>query len=471
MVTIFVLVAAILLWLIGGSMSRYSHAVTQSMNRSVAMYVSNESQLIANGVANTDALQQLAHHAMIINPAIEVYLLDKKGRILSYDLPDAQVVIDKVNLKPIKTFLEPSAKLPILGDDPRSQDAQKVFSAFEVRFQDRLEGYVYIILEGHKQSLLENSILNSHVFQFSALALIACMAFGVLAALIIFSRFTRRIQRMANQVDHFYASESNEVVDSEGKDELERLEAAFEDMQARIEHQLEHIRQSDDMRRELIANISHDLRTPLTNMQGYIDTLLLKQTELSQLQQKQYLEITRNHGIRLGRLIADLFELAKLDSSGVKPLMENFSVAELVHDVVQDFAIRANNKNVKLSVSGDLDDAKVTADIRLMERVMENLLDNALRHTPSGGGVHVTIVRQPSGVKVMITDTGEGISPEDLPHVFDRFFHVRDREFDSAKSTGLGLAIVKRILDLHVFPIKVQSRLHEGTTFEFVLMG
>lgn len=470
LVAVFILVGASVLWLTGHAMSRYSHAVTQRMNESLAMYVSDEFQLIANGIANTEALQQLAHHAMIINPSIEVYLLDQQGRILAHDLPVGQVLRKRVDLAPVRTFLQADRPLPVLGDDPGSLTGKKVFSAHDVRFNDALEGYIYVVLEGKKRELLEATILQDQVFRLSALALVGCLAFGFISALILFSRYTRRLQKLSRQTERFFSDDVHPRRSMEAPgDELDQLENTVHAMQSRIRQQVNQIQQADSMRRELIANISHDLRTPLTNMLGYIETLLLKQSELNDQQRQHYLTITRNHGQRLGRLVADLFELAKLDSDAVAPQKEPFSIAELIQDVVQDYSIRAEQAGVAINVDGDLDDARVNADIRLIERVIENLLDNALRHTPRGGGIRIRIRRLETGVNIMVSDTGEGISEADMPYIFNRFFHVRDNEDEDLKSTGLGLAIVKRILDLHVSSIKVQSRINEGTTFEFEL--
>lgn len=470
LVCVFIVLSALVLWFTGNAMDRYSQAVTQRVNDSVAMYVSDELQLIANGIANTDALKQLAHHAMIINPSIEVYLLDLKGKILAHALPADQVLRDQVDLESVTDFLQRSRAMPILGDDPGSLNGRKVFSAHEVRFNNKAEGYIYIVLQGKRHDALEDSILQNQVFQVSALVLLSCLAFGLVSALLLFYRFSRRLQRLARQTEQFFSDnpQREDVLSQEG-DELQQLETAIHTMQSRINRQMDHIREADDLRRELVANISHDLRTPLTNMLGYIETLLLKQDELAPEQQRNYLEITRSHGLRLGRLVADLFELAKLDSNAVEPDKEPFSIAELIQDVVQEFAMRAQECGVELRVQGDLDDAGVNADIRLMERVLENLLDNALRHTPQGGRVQIQIARQPTGVKVAVTDTGEGIAQADLPFVFNRFFHVKDTRQASLTSTGLGLAIVKRILDLHLSTINVQSQLHQGTTFEFEL--
>ncbi|MEE2733071.1 MAG: HAMP domain-containing sensor histidine kinase [Pseudomonadota bacterium] len=468
LVLIFVLVGALVLWLMGHAMDRYSQAVTQRLNAAVAMYVSDELQLISHGAPNGQALKQLAHHAMIINPSIEVYLLDPAGRILGHALPAQQVLRQRVDLGPVRAFLRPQPALPILGDDPLSLQGGKVFSAHEVQANGRLEGYVYVVLQSQKQALVEQTVLHHQVFRVSALVLVGALMFGLLAALLIFFRLTHRLRRLARQTDWLFRDDDVPVVPVPG-DEIAQLETAVDAMQQRIQRQMAQIQQADNQRRELIANISHDLRTPLTNMLGYIETLLLKQGQLSDAQQHQYLTITRNHGRRLGRLVADLFELAKLDSHGVQPHMEAFSLAELAQDVVQDFSMRAQQLGVALDIRGDLACAQVCADIQLIERVLENLLDNALRHTPRGGKVVIRIERQAHGVRCAVSDTGAGIASADMPFVFDRFFHVRDNRQNTLTSTGLGLAIVKRILELHLSPIQVASGLNQGTTFQFEL--
>jgi signal transduction histidine kinase len=252
-------------------------------------------------------------------------------------------------------------------------------------------------------------------------------------------------------------------------DEIDQLSQSFVDMSARIQDQLLQLKENDRLRRELVSNISHDLRTPLSAMQGYLETLLIKGETLSRDEWNRYLKTARRHTLRLNELIGDLFELSKLDSVGVAPNLEAFSVAELLQDVSQEFELEAENKNIRLSIELDADNAFTVADIGLIQRVLENLVRNAIRFTPEGGEVTLSISRQPDSVAVAVTDTGCGIPDREIPRIFDRFY--RSEQDDDARpgSSGLGLAIVKRILDLHDSRITVASKIDTGTRFEFEL--
>ena len=168
-------------------------------------------------------------------------------------------------------------------------------------------------------------------------------------------------------------------------------------------------------------------------------------------------------------LVSELFELAKLDAREVRPEFETFSLSELVQDVVQEFQLRADAKGV--SLRADLSERLpfVRADIRLIERVLDNLLENALRYTPEGGTIDVALRAEAGRVRVEIHDSGVGIPAEELPHIFERFHRVSGETPEQAAGGGLGLAIAKRILELHQSMIEASSQLNQGTTFTFHL--
>jgi len=204
-------------------------------------------------------------------------------------------------------------------------------------------------------------------------------------------------------------------------------------------------------------------------MQGYLETLIIKDGTLDPATRRRYLEIARRHATHLSLLIQDLFELAMLDSSGVTPTCEQFSLPELVHDVVQEFELQATESGVSLEVHRHGADVSVYADIKLIQRVLENLVGNALRYTPAGGKVSISVKRHLEAVGVSVSDTGPGISQDALPRIFDRFYRADHQGEPGKGSMGLGLAIAKRILELHSSEISVVSKERQGTRFHFDL--
>jgi predicted ATPase/signal transduction histidine kinase len=217
------------------------------------------------------------------------------------------------------------------------------------------------------------------------------------------------------------------------------------------------------LRRDLIANVSHDLRTPLVSMRGYLEVLATRGHSLEPAQRSQYLGIAVRQCEHLAALIDELFELAKLDFKGVVLACEPFAFAELAADVVQKFQLRAEQAGIRLGVEAAPGLPFVEADISLMERVLENLIGNALQHTPHGGCIAVGVAAADGALQVRVSDTGRGIPADELPFVFDRFY--RGQGAGRAGGAGLGLAICRRIVELHGGAIRAESDGRTGSCF------
>jgi signal transduction histidine kinase len=184
-----------------------------------------------------------------------------------------------------------------------------------------------------------------------------------------------------------------------------------------------------------------------------------------------YLEIALRHGERLSRLIGELFDLGKLVSQEISLQREPFSTGELVQDVLQKFQLAASRKGIRIEASLGEGLPFVLADIALIERVLQNLIENALRYTPEGGVIRVNLALENGTIAVQVSDSGPGIPAEQLPSIFDRFYQVENPMGSGAGSgpAGLGLAIAKRILELHGSHITATSTPGVGTTFTFDL--
>ena len=232
---------------------------------------------------------------------------------------------------------------------------------------------------------------------------------------------------------------------------------------------IENLKSMENLRRELVGNVSHDLRTPLAVIHGYIETLMIKKDNLTIPERDKYLKIILESTEKLKKMVAELFELSKLESKQVQPKKEPFFINELLQDVVQKYLVLARKKGVLIQsvISNNID--LVNADIALIERVLQNLIDNALKFTPEGGTITIKTNELDDAVEIQVADTGVGIPEEQIPFVFDRY-HIGDKRIGLDKNnTGLGLAIVKKILEIHDATIRLSSKLNQGTSFSFQL--
>jgi signal transduction histidine kinase len=453
----------------------YQQEVAQRLNRDLASHIVNEHVLLQDNVVNQAGLEDLFHNLMIINPSLELYLLGPDGRILSYSAAPGKIVREQVDLAPLQRLQNGSASLPVLGDDPRQSDGQKAFSVAPVVTGGELQGYIYAILGSEQVEHIADLLRNSFIMRWSALAAGAALVFSLAAGLLVFALLTRRLRRLSDSMEafkrqNFSAPITYLVNRDEASDEIDRLAITFFEMSVHIRSQMERLRETDALRRELVANVSHDLRTPLASLQGYLETLLLKDATLSAEERRGYLETARRHATHLTTLVFELFELAKLDARELQPKREPFPLTELVHDVTQKFQLRAQQQQVRIEAETSAETPFVDADIGMIERVLDNLIDNALRHTSRGDRIHITLADNHDRVAVRVSDSGAGIPTHELPHIFDRFYRKSSGgTVTDSYGAGLGLAIAQRIVELHGGKISVESRVNRGTEFGFSL--
>jgi signal transduction histidine kinase len=416
---------------------------------------------------------------MVINPSIELYLLDPTGTILAYSAPPGRVKLARVTLEPVHRFLDGGQQLPILGDDPRHPERRNIFSVAAIQRQGSIEGYLYIVLASEQFVSVADMLKGSYILRAGAWAVVGSVVITLLGALLLSRRLARRLSRLAGDMTDFRAeameselggSHQELVIDVSNRDEIDQLRSTFDLMSARISDQIHQLEEQDRLRREMVANVSHDLRTPLTHLQGYLETLMLKEDSLGVEERHEYLEIALQHAQRLGRLVADLFELAKLDAMHEPMERERLPVGELVQDIAQKYSLPATDQGVSIQAELEGELCWISADVGLIERALENLLDNALRYTPQGGRIDITMEPRDEWLRIEVRDTGTGISASELPLIFDRFHRSQaPAGEDAERGAGLGLAIAKRAVELHGGKLWCESRVGEGTSFCFEL--
>ena len=474
------IVFLVLIHLLGGALAYLSmtsslmfvEETRQKVNVNLAEEMAMEIQPYLNESIEADSIQSKIEYLRGINPQVDIYLLGGngmiKGKFLAAD-SDPELAMATVDTTPLDQVLA-GAELPVFGEDPVNPSVKKPFSVAQVSIMGEEGCYLYVILGGKMYDETAAMLAESYIIKNTMIGIVIILFGTLLLGLLMFRWMTHRLRSMTATVTAFEHGQLEERVTVNSSDEIGVLGASFNQMADTLVENMKEIKQVDKLRRELIANVSHDLRSPLASIQGYLETIQQKDKTLSDEDRNRYYDIVLRNTRKLGSLIAELFELSKLDAKNVQPELEPVSIAELAQDVVAQFQLQAQEKNISLkAILPDEPLSLVNADIALMERAISNLIDNAIKHTPAGGEVTIKPSNTGYKVNVEITDTGVGIPEDQITRIFDRFYQA-DPSRSSGSGVGLGLSIAQKILELHGSHLSVQSVLNKGTTFSFSLL-
>jgi len=456
--------------------NKFFEETSQKLNAEVASHVidekfQNASPFLNDGSVNKELFGDLMHDMMAVNRGIEVYLVSNTGEILY------SVVLDherkdkaptKIDVTPLNDFIKSNGEKYILGDDPRNPETKKIFSADKFSV-DGKEGYIYIILASQKFEEATQSLLGSYFLRLGFGASLATLIFASLIGIIAIWYITKNLREITNTVRRFKEGDLSARVDNAPNKDLSILSETFNSMADTIVANIDELKSVEKLRRELIANVSHDLRTPLAITKGYIETLQIKKDDLSENEIDKYLNIVHNSIEKLSRLIDQLFEYSKLEARQIVPEKEPFALEDLVQDVFENYAQLADQKEIQLELKSDKNLPLVFADIGLVERVLQNLIDNALKFTPKSGTITIDIKASYKSVSVSVRDTGKGIPESEIGEIFERYKQAKVEPKKTKEGAGLGLAIAKKIVELHDSAIQVVSKPNLGTTFRFQL--
>jgi signal transduction histidine kinase len=332
----------------------------------------------------------------------------------------------------------------------------------------------------------------------SGLALLAVGA--VVTALLIFRPAHKRLRSLEDAARALGEGRTDVRASEAGGDEVTALARAFNRMAADLDARAVALAQSDEARRQLLADVSHELMTPLTAIRGYVETLAMPGLGADESTRQRYLDIVDQETHTLEAIIGDLLDLARLEGGGGNLVMESVPVSELFRRVVDRHGPAIRARGIDMDVSNAPADLEVRADANRLEQALQNLAANAIRHTPDGGRVELRGERRADRVYLAVRDTGPGIPPEHLPRVFDRFYKADpsrahstrgvdgDARSGQAHSTrgvdedarsgqapamesgsGLGLSIVRAIVERHGGTVTARSAPDGGALFELML--
>lgn len=455
-------------WIAMNASSNIAQEAIQETNRGLASMLVKEFQPIVKDRFDVEEIEKKLTELSGNNPQFDFYIIGHNGEIKSAIPSNRDRISLKqgvIDIKPLTNFIS-GHKLPILARDPLDPSLMKPFSAEYINIMGSEGCFLYVVLEGEQFSRAASMISNSYITRNMLLVIFIVLITTLMIGLFLFSNLTSRLNHMKSVVSRFERGQLNERIDVVGNDELSELSTCFNSMAETLVQNMEEIKNADKMRRELVANVSHDLRSPLASIQGYLETIEIKGEEIEREELKEYMRTVLGNTQKLNRMIDDLFELTKLDTDNIRPELELISMAELAQDLVLQLKPIAEKKSVNLTVDfEEIPNVLIEADMRMMNRALTNLIDNAIKHTPPGGTVTVASIKDGKDVVLEITDTGSGISEEDLPHIFDRFYQV-DKSRSANSGAGLGLAIAQKILNLHGAEISVNSKIDRGTTFK-----
>ena len=454
---------------------KYFEETTQLLNAKVANHLieekfQNASPFLENGSVNKPLFGDIMHDMMAVNRGIEVYLLDNEGTILysvvlNHDEPEAPK--QHVDLVPVQKFIQNDGQLHILGDNPRNVHDPKIFSAAHFNHEGN-EGYIYIVLAGKEFDAVTSSLSGSYFMKLGSGSMAIALFFALIIGLISIWYLTANLRNVIDTVIRFKEGDAHARIENADNTDLAELATTFNQMADTINDNMDKLKAHDKLRLELVSNVSHDLRTPLAIIHGYTETLLIKDKELSDQERKQYLNNINSSTEKLAKLVAQLFEYSKLEAKQIEPQKEPFLISELAMDLYSKFQILAKEKSIELKIEMDDGLPLVFADIALVERVIQNLIDNALKFTPKGGTITLSLIHNKENVECTVKDTGMGISEQDQTYIFERYRKAKASTKENF-GAGLGLAIVKKILDIHNASIKVISKPNQGAAFQFAL--
>jgi signal transduction histidine kinase len=317
-------------------------------------------------------------------------------------------------------------------------------------------------------------LLSRYAPTLAAVAAGVLIAGAVVAAVVIFGPARRRLRDVEDAAKRLGTGDLSARAPVQGGDEVAAVAAAFNAMADDLSARAAALGAADRTRRQLLADVSHELTTPVTAMRGYLETLSMPEFELDPATRERYLQIIGDEMHRLERIIGDLLELARLEGGGGTLVFDTVPVADLFARVAARHERAAHDAGVALQTDVEPGAETVRGDRGRLEQALQNLAANAIRYAPSGTSVELRARSADGGVLISVSDEGAGIPPEHVPHLFDRFYKAEPSRAPHAggpvqgTGSGLGLSIVKAIVERHGGRIAVSSR-PGRTTFEIRL--
>ena len=397
----------------------------QSLHKELASHMRDDNPLMIGTDYNPKALKSIFHTLMLIGPDFEIYFLDSQGNITTHAAPDGAKLMDSVDLNPIQQFLN-NEPLPILGEDPRNRGEHKVFSVAAIKELGSTVGYLYVVIGSTRHDAIANAQVDTSYIALAGLVLVSILGFALGAYVLVkrsllnpIERVTKQLQQQAEHDFHLQPDFTHQVP------ELVPIAHSYQMMAKHIQQQFLQLEYQSSHRRQSLLQLSHDLKTPLSSVLGYLETWRLQHPESDPL-----IDVAFRNCEKLSTQLHSLLDAARKEAPMPNYEYRPVDLGALMAECAETMQSQFSRKEVVLKVDID-SEIQTVGDKGLLERLVLNLLENALRHSPIGSEVHC-----------------QAHLSEDKSRIHFTFVNHIEEEAEGG-SLGIGTKIVQSILMLH----------------------
>ncbi len=467
------------LLMIGAVRNLYNDLIYRQASAFAERVVAMHPQMIREFEMDRQSFAERLQGYVLFAPHTGLYLVSADGEILATS-GEGRIHWSsyRINLAAIREAQTFDQDMPIFGEDPDATGEQRIVSARPLQGQDGKAGWLLVVSRSADLITQTSTVVTSYALRTGAKAALLTLAIAVALTAAMMAVLTRPLSLLTRRIEKIQRSGFAQPVTDEEfpfgdrHDEIGRLSSSFRDAFNRLKQETDRVAMTDNQRRDMVASVSHDLRTPLTALIGQLETVRMKRDTMARSEQDRFIDGAFTNAQHLKRLTLSLAELARLDDPYFRTELEPIALHELCDDVAHRFQTHAESLGVTLDVSYPDGLPLAHVDAALVDRALSNLLDNAIRLTPPGGATTVDVsaatLRGLPAIKVAVTDSGPGVAAQDQARVFDRFYQSSEHR-GRRGSAGLGLAIVNRVVELHHGEAGLTSDPGRGATFHFSL--
>jgi signal transduction histidine kinase len=444
----------------------FHQASTQLLNKEVATHIVEFTSPFEKERINKAKADSVFKNAMILSPGAEIYFLDTTGRVIAFHAPKSEIKLWTIPLKNIKKLIASKGETYIKGPDPKDISDPKIFSAAEVKGKSGNLGFIYVILATNKN--VTDVLYLSYLSNLLIIAICIIIVLSIVSTFIYLNQMQRRFNQMIAVLEKFQNGNLEARFEIKDDDELAPVTLAFNKMADMLSDNINRLTRSVKERKDFIINISHELKTPLAIARGYTESLSIKNVnhELSKSEQEEYIQIISDKIQQVDIMVNQLFELSKLDTADFNAAKEPFVLSEIVQETVNNFQWKALQKQAVLKCTQCLYHVWINADVSLMERVVQNLINNAIDNTYEHESIQVFMEVAGNNLIFKLQYKGS-LLPQNMLQWLNNSREESTLQADFFTPSGIRFLIVKKILQLHKSSLKAYTDNDRGNVFIF----